>query len=401
MADKAIELTDEMAASIWSGSTASIAGFEEPEQVDDTNSDDEVKVIDTSKAKPVDEAALAAALRGEELEEDEDEEDDELEEEPKVEPKVAPKTGGRKPSDPIKFINELVESKILDGFEDGLPTTIEEAKALIKANIEDKRQEAIDNAFELKKASYSPQIQTILDYAEKGIQSASELMELIGAIKEVEDVNDFDTSTDEGAEAVVREAYKAKGFKDSYIDKNVKRLKDLDALKEEADELSQELVAIKAGEVKKRLQAQAQREEQAMEASKVYFKTIQDTLAKETISGVKLAKEDKAKIYQALADDRYTSLSGGKTNGFIKTLEDLQFGKTADYEHFLSIVQHAVDPKGFLEKMKASVKAEVTADTVRKLKTSRSNTQNTQDDAVQDAPVRRTVKRETFVNPYK
>lgn len=411
MSDKKVtELTDDVAAAIWSGSTASIAGLEESQQEEEVVEDDEEKVIDTTKAKPINDDDIAAALRGDDIEEEEEEE---VEEEPvvpekKAKPvvKAAPAKTTTKKTDTelVAMVNQLVDEGDLDGFSENdeiVPVkTVEEAKALIKANLAEKEKATIDSAWDMKVKSYSPQVQTILKYAEQGAQSATELLELMQTIKEVEDANEFDVKTKEGQISVIREAYKAKGFKDAYIEKNIKRLEELDALEEEAQELSQELVQLKAGEVKKRLEVQAKREQEAMDASKVYFKTIQETLSKEVVNGVKLAKEDKAKIYRALADDRFTSLSGGKTNEFVKTLEDLQFGKEANYDHFLSIVQFTVDPKGFVEKLKASVKQEVTAETVKKLKSAKQVQANTEEIETTSSP-KKGIKKPGFRNPFE
>jgi hypothetical protein len=409
MSDKKVqELTDDMAAAIWSGSTVTIDNIDEPT---DVASDDDNKVIDPKEATPIDEQAVAAALRGDEIEEEE-EVVDEAKAKPvaEVKPPVTPKakpvaTPGRKPSDLVTMVNQLVSEEILLGEYDENDKllevkTIEEAKALIKANLDEREKAPIEKVWEEKVKSYSPQVQTILRYAEQGAQSATELLELMQTIKEVEDVNEIDVKTKDGQISIIREAYKAKGFKDAYIEKNIKRLEDLDALEEEAQELSQELIQLRANEVKKRLEVQARRKEEAEEASKVYYKTIQDTLSKDAVNGVKLAKEDKAKIYRALVDDRYTSLSGGRTNEFVKTLEDLQFGKSQNYEHFLSIVQFTVDPKGFVEKLKASVKQEVTAETVRKLKSAK-DVQANASESENNSAGKRGIKRAGFKNPFE
>lgn len=427
MSDKKVEvLTDEMASAIWSGSTASIAGLEEKmEEQDDTNdapeeggdNDDGKVSIDPSKAKPVNDDDFTKIWAGEDLDEEEEEEEEQEEKaDPKkatpaktqtqTPPKQEPAKANKRITEFANMVNQLVEEGELEGFTDDdeniTPVkTIEEAKELIKANLAQRANGTKDEVWQEKVKEYSPQIQTILKYAEQGAQSATELMELLGSIKEVEDANELDTSTDEGAEAVVREAYRLKGFKDAYIEKNIKRLKDLDALKEEADELSPEIVALKAQEVKKKLEAQARRQQEAMEASKVYFKTIQDTLSKDNIGQVKLTREDKGKIYAALADDRYVSLSGTKTNQFVRTLEELQFGKNTDYEHFLNVVQFTVDPKGFVEKLKAGIKQEVTADTTRKLKSAKSTTATTEEIEVRDSNTKKSgIKKGGFKNPY-
>ncbi len=397
------ELTDEMAAALWSGGTASIAGFEEPAAEEEVEIEEEEKEIDPNSATPIDDDQISSVFAGEEIEDVEPDKEDKNPAQPAKAKPVA--TPGRKPSDLVTMVNQLVAEDILLGLfneKDELieVKTIDEAKALIKDNLAEKEKLTVESIWEDKVKSYSPQIQTILKYAEQGAQSATELLDLMQNIKEVEDANEMDIKTKEGQISVIREAYKAKGFKDAYIDKNIKRLEDLDALEEEAQDLSQELIQLRANQVRQRLSEQSKRQEEAAEAAKSYFKTIQDTLSKDQVNGIKLAREDKAKIYKALIDDRYTSLSGSKTNEFVKTLEDLQFGKDANYEHFLSVVQYTVDPKGFIEKLKASVKNEVTEETVKRLKSSRQVQANS-DVSDTGNTGRKGIKKTGFKNPFE
>lgn len=409
-------LTDEQASAIWSGQTASITGIkEDPTTVDPP-------VVDPAKAAPVikqgdiDPLAdpkedikdddITKALAGNLEPEEEDEDEDVTKPNPGEIPaagKTEPPKTGRKPTDLVKFVNQLVSEEVLSGFANDKDEieevkTIDEAKALIKANLDDRENKSADKGWEKKLETYSPQVRMILHYADKGVQSANEIIELIGAIKSVEDVNDLTAETPEGQEAIIREAYKARGFKDSYIDKQVTTLKDLDKLKENAEELLPEIKTLKVQEVQKRLAEQEDRDNMAKEASKVYFQTVKQALDKEEVNGMKLLKEDKSKIFGALADQSYISLNGERTNQFVKTLEELQFGKQANYEQFLNIVHYTVDPKGFIDKLKQSIKNDVTEATHKKLKTSKTSTPNSE---VEDnRPAKNVIKKSTFVNPY-
>lgn len=404
-------LTDEQAAAIWSGQTTSILGLEPT-----TKTTEEIAA--EAKAKADAEAAKVAATTTTDVKKVDDKalvglfaekEDEEVDDTTVIDTTIGGKKPGRKPSDLVAGVNQMIEEGLLLAAEDDNGGTVEiktidDAKKIIKSNLEHKQVEAQENWWDEKKRAYSPQIQAILHYADQGAQSANEIVELLGAIKEVEDAAEIDIKTPGGAERAIRDTYKSKGFKDAYVDKQINVLKDLGGtkLQEEAAELYPELLAAKQELVKAQMQNQEQRRRDAEEASKIYVSTIKKTLDKDVVGSVKLAREDKAKLYEAVTQARYTSLNGTSTNLFVKTLEELQFGKNADYDHFMNIVQFAIDPKGFTEKLKTSVTNAVTDETFRKLKTAKTGTANTDaaDTASRTQTKGKVIPKTGFVNPY-
>jgi len=403
-------LTDEQAAAIWSGQTSSLLGLEQtppPAEKKEEKPEEQPQV--PPKEKPqVNEQDLDNLFHEEEDEPNSDE-DTPPTDTPSATPVVPEKKPGRKPADLVASVNQMIEEGLLLAAEDDSGQaieikTIDEAKKLIKSNLEHRNSEDQEVWKDEYKKSLSPQIQAILHYAEQGAQSATEIMGLLGAIKEVEDAAEIDIKTPSGAERAIRETYKSKGFKDAYIDKQINILKDLgmNKLQEEAADLYPELLASKKALVERNIAEQEQRRLDAEEASKVYVSTIRKTLEKENVGGIKLTREEKARLYEAITLPKYKSLNGTNTNLFVKTLEDMQFGKDANYDHYMNVVHFAVDPKGFIEKLKTSVTNAVTDETFRQLKTAKSTSANADNDPINRSQLgnKKTLPRSGFVNPF-
>lgn len=417
-------LTDEQAAAIWSGQTSSILGLETtktPEELaaEKTKVDEAAKAAEAAKTvtttttdttttdtkKVVKDSDLDNVFTDKQDDKTDDTDDDSTTTLTDTSKKGG---GGGRKTDLIQTVSKLIEEGVLFGYDDGSEVkTVDEATQLIKDNFSN-RDEADKEAWKKEyKESLSPQVQAMLHYAEQGAQSATQIADLLGAIKEVEEVAELDPKTPAGQEQIVRQTLKSKGFKDTYIDKQVNILKDLGGtkLQEEADELYPELAEMKSAQVKQRIVDQEERRKSAEAASKVYVSTVKSTLDKETVGGIKLSREEKAKLYEAVTQPKYVSLNGAATNLFVKTLEDLQFGEKANYEQFMNIVNYVIDPKGFTEKLKTAVTNDVTDATFRKLKTSKTTTANTDtsDTGTRTSSTssgKKTISKSGFVNPY-
>lgn len=405
-------LTDEMAAAIWSGETASIANFGENSEETKTpeahvaTQEPEVKE-EPKQTGPISEEDLSNiwAQAEEEIKEDKTSTtpttaQDVIKANQTTSTEVADDTKrGRKPTDLVAVVNQLVEEDILFGFEDEEINTIEDVKELIKANLKYKEENSFEDLWKKKVETFNPQIQAIVHYAEKGGQ---DITPLLRAMAEVDATDRMDIETEEGQESVVREVLKIKGFDEEEIKDQIETLKDLDKLKAKADKFKPELDKLKEQRIQLMLQEQEERELQAKEAARVYLQTIQNTLTKEEVGGLRLKREEKARIVDALAVPKHKSLNGYNVNEFIKVLEELQFGKNANYDHFLNIVHYAIDRDGFLNKVKESLKNDVIVDNVKKLKTSKTVMANTLEETeTQSSNGKPTIQRAGFKNPFK
>ena len=399
-------LDDEQAALIWSGETASLAGLDKSTTEGDNNPDTPAAAEDT---KNDDNKTLFSDTDLDKIfneeDDDDEEQDDTVDTNLNVSPDVSvpdsakPKPG-RKPADIINIVNQLITDDILEPFEEGDEIkTIDDVKDLIKLNLQKTKETAKSNWWEEEVKTYSPQIQAILHYAKQG---GKDVTPLLDAISQVEEVADLDPDTEEGQIEIIRQTLRVKGIDDEEIEDQINTAKDLDKLKIKADKFLPELQSMKERHVQMLMRQEEQRKIQAAEASTQYLNTVKETLNKDSIGGMKLQREDKAKIFEALAVPKYKSLNGIQTNGFVKSLEDMQFGSKADYEHFLNIVHFSVDKESFLEKLKQSIKNELSVDTERKLRSAKTTTANTQGDIPDNTPTKpsKTVSRSGFKNPF-
>jgi len=404
------EVTDEIASLIWSGGDITPDLLKNDSSTDD-DSDDSKKDEDKSD---VDDASKKTEIKDKDLddiwknENDEDDEDDEGESDKddlksdKNADVVKKSAVGRKPSNLISAVNKLIENGELLPFDDGDLKTEEDALQLLKLNLAEKEKQSKTTAFTEKIKEYSPQVQAVLHYAEQGAQTAEELMTLLGAMKEVEDAYSFTTDSPEDCEKTLRYYYKSKGIRDSSIEKQIKLLKDsgFETLKEEADGIIPEVIAEREQKVAQELQAAEERKQLAEKASQDYLRTIQQTLSKDSIKGIALSKNEKAKLYEAVANPKYVSINGNRTTEFVKRLEEMQFGNAQDYEHFMMIVNLAVDYDGFMNKLKSSVGAETALKTERLLRDTKKTVLTAHDPVVKSRETDKKTVSKGFKNPF-
>lgn len=399
-------LTDEQAASIWAGDTASIINFgndepevttEEPEVKTVETDNDDSKKVPKVEIKPEDLDNLFAEKTEDEEDEDQDEvPNNKIQNQQSQQDDAKPKSG-RKPTDLVNVVNQLIEDEVLFGFEGEEIKTIDDVKELIKANLKYKEENSFDDLWKRKVESYNPQVQAILHYAEKGGQ---DITPLLNAMNEVEQSSSINIETEEGQEETIRQVLKIKGFDDEEIKDQIETFKDLDKLKSKAEKFKPELDKLKEQRINLMLREQEEREQQAKEAARIYIETVQNTLSKDDVGGLRLKREEKAKVLDALALPKYRSINGYAVNEFVKVLEELQFGKNANYDHFLNIVHFAVDRDGFFNKIKESIKNDVTAETVKKLKTSKTTTANTEQNETTSTSRKNVISRAGFRNPF-
>lgn len=306
------------------------------------------------------------------------------------------KPAGRKATDLVSVVNDLVESGELFPFEDGAPKTIEEARELIKLNLAETKKSTIDDVWKQKVESYSPQIQAILHYAEQG---GSDVTPLISAIAEVERNTNLDLETEAGQESVISEFLKVSGWSEEDIKEEIETAKDLGKLKNKAEKFLPKLNQMNQQRIEMIMEESAQREAEQKEASRKYLDTIKTTLDKEKLGDLKLSRQDKALIWDGLTDVRHKSWSGQPTNLFFKRLEEMQAGDKADYDHFLEIVYLTLNRGSFKDKIREEIKTAETADTVRRLKTQERKATTQETMYGEDVP-KNVVKRQAFRNPW-
>jgi hypothetical protein len=305
---------------------------------------------------------------------------------------------GRKTTDLVAITSELVEEGILFNFVDGPPKTNDEAKELIKLNLSEKEKGSEDQWWEKKVSNYSPQVQAILDYAEKG---GSNISPLLNAISEVERTGEFDIEKESDQEAIIQEYLKVSGWDESDIKEEIETSKDLGKIKAKAEKFLPKLNQMKQERIQLIMEEQADRDAQAQEAKREYLKTLKANLDKPKVGEVKLEKGERALLWDSLTNIKYTSWNGQPTNAFFKKLEEMQMSKDGNYEHFLELVHLAVDRETFIKKIREEIKTQEASSTARKLKIEQTKKASSEA-AAEDEPKsdnKNTIRR-AFKNPY-
>lgn len=309
--------------------------------------------------------------------------------------KESPKPG-RKVTDLLSVVNELIEEKLLFEFEDGAPKTIEEAKELIRLNLDQKEKTTDDQVWERKLSSYSPQIQAIIEYADKG---GTDVSPLITAISEIERTGDFDVEKEKDQEDIIKEYLKISGWDESDIKEEIETAKDLGKLKQKAEKFFPKLNQMNQERIQMIMEEQRQVQEQVEATRKEYLKNLKNNLDKPKIGEIKLERSDRASLWDALTNIKYTSWNGQPTNGFFKKIEELQTAKDGNYEHFLEIVHLATNREAFIEKIREEIKTEQASETARKLKIEQTRKASTETSVGDERETKNTIRR-AFKNPW-
>lgn len=313
---------------------------------------------------------------------------------PAVEDKKGP---GRKPNDIFTIVQEMIDGGELLGFEEGEVKTQEDVKELLRLNLKHKEEGTFEDRFKEKVQNYSPQVQAIIDYAERGGQDISPLL---SAIAEAEKTGDFTLETEAGQAEIITEYLRIQGWDAEDIKEEVETAKDLDKLKVKAERFLPKLNQMKTERIQMIMEEQEEKNRQVEQTRRAYLSTIQNTLKQDKIGDIKLDRQDKNKLWNALADVSYRSFNGTPTNAFYKRLEELQVGDKANYNEFLELVHFAIDREGFKKKLADELKTQVSASTEKKLRIQEQKATSGSSMFQEDTSKKPTLKR-GFKNPWE
>jgi hypothetical protein len=293
----------------------------------------------------------------------------------------------------VSKINELIEQNVLFGFEDGEVKSLEDALELIRLNLDQKGQETEDKAWEDKIKTYSPQVQAIIDYAERG---GTDITPLLSAISEAERSSTFEIESEKGQEDIVREFLKISGWDEKDIDEEIELSKDINKLKNKAEKFLPRLNQMREERIAVIMQEQEQRKAEAQKLRESYLNTLKGTLDKSKVGEVKLERNDKAILWDALTNVKHTSWNGQPVTGFYKRLEELQ--SKDNFENYLELVHLAMDRQGFINKLRTEITTKEAAETARKLKI--EQTRKPSSNVEPERESRNNVVSRGFKNPY-
>jgi hypothetical protein len=282
----------------------------------------------------------------------------------------------------ITPVKNLIEKKVLFPFEGD--KTIEdyndeEMEELIEENIKHLRSSLYEEVADEFVESLPEEMKVAAEYISKG---GRDLKSLFRVLSQAEEAKELDPTNETHQELIVRNYLQATKFgNDQEIQEEIDSWKDHNELEAKAlkfkpklDSMHQEIIA---QNLKRQEVLQKKQEDQA----KVYQKNIYDVINPGQLNGVKLDKKTQDMLYVGLVSPQFPSITGKQTNLLGHLLEKYQF---VEPNH--ALVAEALwllaDPDNYKKKIRDAVETEVTAKTVKTLKTEEASKRGTS--AVED-----------------
>ncbi len=273
---------------------------------------------------------------------------------PKIEDVVnQEKVEEKKLPTPTEVFDQLQKEGLAFVYEDGSkPETYEEIVEVVKQSRAASIQEEIKGAWEEKINSLSPQVQTILQYANSGVTTASELQTLMNQVSYFERINELDPKVEVDQEQIVYLQLLNTGLSDQEAKEQVDILKESKLLERNATQAFPILKKSYEAQVRKTFQEQQAREEgleQYIQNNAVnvqYF--VQN---EESFLPFKISKNHKAAVSELAAKPVGIGENYEPIFGYNAHLKALQNGTEEQYKEFMEIMTFIADRKSFKEKL--------------------------------------------------
>lgn len=362
--------------------------FSKPEPADlsflDSTSDDE----DPTKTK-VTKEEVDSALQ---------ELDDQLADEEDAE--TGNKAGRKKvdKSGMVETFTKLMDEGLIVGFDDDKPLeeySLKDWKELIQANFEEKekaiREQTPKEFFE----SLPDELQYAAEYVAKG---GKDMKGLFRALAQVEEQRSLDPRNEDHQEIIVRQYLNATNFGNgdqALIEDQVEEWVNNGTIAKRANQFKPKLDDMQNEVLRGKLEQQEQFKIKQQKQKELYMENIYNTLKPAELNGLKIDKSRQKFLWDELTGLKYESMQGRQTNLLGKLLEDYQFGEQPRYDLIAETLWLLSDPEDYKESIRKQAKAEVTQETVKKLKTEEarklSSTQTTNEET--ETKARRTLSK--------
>lgn len=308
---------------------------------------------------------------------------------------------GRKKVDKSAIIDvfkAMIEEKSIIPFDDEKPLeeyTVKDFKELIEANFLE-REKAIK---EKTPQEFFDALPAEFQYAARYLaEGGQDLKSLFKALAQVEETKDLNPTNEQHQETITRYYLQASNFakgNKELIDEQIEEWKEAGTLEKKAKQFKPLLDDMEKEVVEAKIAEQAEWKKTQLAIKQNYMDNIYNVLNKGEINGIKLEKKKIDFLWNELTTLKHQSRTGNPTNLLGKLLEDYQFGKEPRYDLIVEATMLLSDPEGYKESIRQKTKEEVTADTIRKLKTEEGRTKAGRE--IEKPEERRTLKKPTNI----
>jgi hypothetical protein len=303
---------------------------------------------------------------------------------------------------------KMIEEGTLIPFDDDKPLeeyTTKDFRELFEANFQERENAIRENT----PKEFFNALPEELQYAAKYVaDGGTDLKGLFRTLAQVEEMRQLDPENEYDQEEIARQYLYATQFgTPEEIEEEINDWKDMDRLKQKANQFKPKLDRMQEEIVARQLAEQEVKKQQQEEAARVYTDNVYSTLVNGEIGGIRLDKKVQSMLYSGLVQPNYPSISGKPTNLLGHLLEKYQFVEPR-HDLIAEALWLLADPNGYKTKIKEQGGKQATEKVVRQLKTeqSRKITSSVNDDREYDTktrtskPAQKTLSRGGFFKRF-
>tara|TARA_B110000503_G_scaffold142123_1_gene237902 strand:+ start:1984 stop:3288 length:1305 start_codon:yes stop_codon:yes gene_type:complete len=273
----------------------------------------------------------------------------------------------------VELTNKLIEKGLIAPFtndkgedEDINKYSLKDFEELFEANEKDKTRKTGTAVAEQFFQSLPPEFQYAHEYVQNG---GRDLKSLFRSLAQVEEVRQMDPKNEGEAKHIVRSYLQATqpDWTPEEIEEEIVGWDDRNELEAKAQKFKPKLNKLTEEQVAYQLQNQEKMREQQNQQAQIYMDNVYKTLEPGELNGLKLDRKTQNLLFSGLVQPNYPSASGNQTNLLGHLLEKYQYIEP-NHGLLAQALWLLADEDGYKAKVREVVKKEVTADTVRKLK---------------------------------
>lgn len=312
------------------------------------------------------------------------------------------KNKGGRPKGLVSVTKNLIEKGIVlpfDGdkkIEDYTEADIEELLELnfkeVEATIAAKHANELPEKFF---GNLPVEMQQAYHYIANG---GTDIKGMFAALASSVEMQDLDISQESGQKATIRAYLNATQYgTPEEIEDEIVSLEDRNELEKKSKQFKPKLDAMQQQIVEQKLIKQEQERSQRQKQSQMYMDSVYGTLEKGELNGVKLDNKTQNMLYSGLVQSNYPSISGKQTNMLGHYLEKYQWVEPR-HDLIAEALWLLHDPEGYRKSIGSVTQKEVTAKTMRTLKTEQASKSGA-GQMIDDASETPSLKRGTIARP--
>lgn len=274
------------------------------------------------------------------------------------------------PKVPEKLFEKLKEEGLAFEYEDGTkPETLEEIAHVLKESRNLTIQKEIEEAWNEKVQSLSPQIQTILKYAESGVVTATDLNNLISQVSYYERVSDLDPKNPEDQEQIVYIHLLNTGLSEEEATEQLNVFKESKSIDKLSEKFYPSLKKTYEAQIRRNFEEQKAKEEMIDAYVQTNAVNVQYFLQNEqAFVPFKLSKDHKVGILELAAKPiAIDPVTNDPVFAYQDYLKGLQSGTEEQYKEFMEIMAFIANKKAYKEKFQSQVTSKTTEKNFKKI----------------------------------